>query len=55
MAHQCECNVVETITQVLSESGLSQIAEAIQVMLNKAILIERSQVLEANPYERTER
>jgi transposase-like protein len=55
MAHQCECNVVETVVQLLSESGLSNMAEAIRIMLNEAMRIERSQVLEAGPYERTER
>ena len=55
MAHQCECNVVETVVQLLSESGLSNMAEAIRIMLNEAMRLERSQVLDAGPYERTER
>ena len=55
MTHRSECNVVETVVQLLSESGLSQMAEAIRIMLNEAMRIERSQVLEAGPYERTER
>ena len=55
MTHRSECNVVETVVQLLSESGLSQMAEAIRIMLNEAMRIERSQVLKAGPYERTER
>ena len=55
MTHRSECNVVETVVQLLSESGLSQMAEAIRIMLNEAMRIERSQALEAGPYERTER
>ena len=55
MTHRSECNVVETVVQLLSESGFSQMAEAIKIMLNEAMRIERSQVLEAGPYERTER
>jgi putative transposase len=54
VAHQSECNVVDTVVQLLSESGLSQMAEAIRIMLNEAMRIERSQVLDAGPYERTE-
>ena len=54
MAHQSECSVVDTVVQLLSESGLSQMAEAIRIMLNEAMRIERSQVLDAGPCERTE-
>ena len=54
MAHQIESNVVETVVQLLSESGLSQMAEAIRIMLNEAMRIERSKSLTAEPYERTE-
>jgi putative transposase len=55
VAHRSECSVVDTVVQLLSESGLSHMAEAIRIMLNEAMRIERSQVLEAGPYERTER
>jgi transposase-like protein len=41
--------------QLLSESGLSQMAEAMRIMLNEAMRIERSRVIEAEPYQRTER
>ena len=54
VAHQSECSVVGTVVQLLSESGLSQMAQAIRIMINEAMRIERSQVLEAGPYERTE-
>jgi len=55
MAHQSESNVVETVVQLLCESGLSQMAEAVRIILNEAMRIERSQVIEAGPYQRTER
>jgi putative transposase len=55
MAHQPDSNVVETVVQLLCESGLSQMAEAVRIMLNEAMKIERSQVIEAEPYERNER
>ncbi len=55
MAHQPESNVVDTVVQLLCESGFSQMAEAIRIMLNEAMRIERSRAIEAEPYQRTER
>ena len=55
MAHQPDSSVIETVVQLLCESGLSQMAEAVRIMLNEAMKIERSQVLEAAPWERSER
>jgi len=55
MAHQPDSTVIETVVQLLCESGLSQMAEAVRIMLNEAMRIERSQVLGADPYERSER
>jgi putative transposase len=54
MAHQPESNVVDTVVQLLCESGLSQMAEAVRIMLNEAMRLERTQVIEAKPYQRTE-
>jgi putative transposase len=55
VAHQPEFNVVDTVVQLLCESGLSQMAEAVRIMLNEAMRIERSRAIEAEPYQRTER
>jgi len=55
VAHQPESNVIETVVQLLCESGLSQMAEAVRIMLNEAMKIERSQALGAGPYERSQR
>jgi putative transposase len=55
VAHQPDSNVIETVVQLLCESGLSQMAEAVRIMLNEAMRIERSHVIEADPYERNER
>lgn len=55
VAHQPDSNVVETVVQLLCESGLSQMAEAVRIMLNEAMKIERSQAIEAEPYERNQR
>jgi transposase-like protein len=55
VAHQPDSNVIETVVQLLCESGLSQMAEAVRLMLNEAMKIERSQAIGAGPYERSER
>ena len=55
MAHQADDNVIENVVQLLCESGLSHMADAMRLMLNEAMRIERSQALEAGPYQRTEK
>jgi transposase-like protein len=55
VAHQPDSNVIETVVQLLCESGLSQMAEAVRIMLNEAMKIERSQAVGADPYQRSER
>ena len=54
MAHQPESNVVDAVVQLLCESGLSQMAESVRIMLNEAMRIERSRAIEAEPYQRTD-
>jgi putative transposase len=55
MAHQGDSNVIEAVVQLLSENGFGNMAEAMRIVLNEAMRAERSQVLEAQPYERSER
>ena len=55
MAHQGDSNVIEGVLQVLVEQGFGQIGEAVRILLNEAMRLERSQVLEAQPYERSEK
>lgn len=50
-----EPSVIETVVDLLTENGLSQMAEVVRILLNEAMRIERSQVLEAEPYERSEK
>jgi hypothetical protein len=47
MAHQADSKVIETVVQLLCENGLPHMADAMQLMLNEAMRIERSQALEA--------
>jgi putative transposase len=55
MAHQADSNVIETVVQLLTDNGLSHMADAMRLLLNEAMRIERSQVLEADPYQRTDK
>lgn len=55
MAHQADDSVIEDVVQLLCENGLSHMADAMRLMLNEAMRIERSQILEAGPYQRTEK
>lgn len=55
MAHQGDSTVTETVVQLLNENGLTHMAEAIRLLLNEAMRIERAQVLEAEPYQRTDK
>jgi putative transposase len=54
MAHQADNSVIDVVVQLLSENGLSHMADVMRLLLNEAMRIERSQVLEAAPYQRTE-
>ncbi len=54
MAHQGDSNVTEAVVQLLNENELAHMAEAIRLLLNEAMRLERSQLLEAGPYERSE-
>ena len=54
MTRQDEFNAAEQAMQLLAENGMDGLAEAVRILLNEAMRIERSQVLNAGPYERTE-
>ena len=55
MAHQPDHSVIETVVQLLCESGMDRMAEVVRRMLNEAMRLERSQILEAAPDERSEK
>lgn len=54
MTHQNESNHPNTAVQLILNDGIKAVAEAITVLLNQAMQIERSQVLQAQPHERTD-
>lgn len=53
MTHQKESNPFDQMIQVLDECGFDGMARAIQILVNEAMKIERSETLGAQPYERT--
>ena len=53
MTHPEENTAISSALEVLVEQGLDGMAEAMQLLFNEAMKIERSQFLKADPYERT--
>ena len=54
MTRQEEFNAGEQVTQLLPEKRMDGLTEAVRIMLNEAMRIERSQALNAELYERTD-
>jgi transposase-like protein len=54
MTHQDESNVLAQAVELLAQHGFDGIADVLQLLLNQAMLIERSQALGAQPYERSD-
>ena len=54
MAHIEESTCLAELFQLLSEHGFDGMAEAIEILMNEAMKLERSEVLGARPHERTE-
>ena len=54
MAHQHNSEVLNTVMQLLNEQGSDSLAEGLRILLNEAMRVERTHVLQAQPYERTE-
>jgi transposase-like protein len=48
-----DSNIYEEVLKLLMENGSDELAQAFQILLNQAMLIERSQALNAQPYQRT--
>ena len=53
MAHQNESNRFTELVQVLAEEGFDGMAQAMHILLNGVMKLERSQALGAEPYERS--
>ena len=53
MTYQPDCTLPTDLLDLLSEGGLAALPEAIRLLLNTAMLLERQQFIGAGPYERT--
>jgi transposase-like protein len=54
MTHQSNPELLNTVLQLLNEEGSGGFAEGIRLLVNEAMCQERSQALQAQPYERTD-
>ena len=54
MTHQNQSNEFNAAVQLLAEHGFEGMANAMQILFNEAMKIERSEYLGAAPYQRTE-
>lgn len=54
MTHHTDSELLNTVLQLLTEQGTSGFAEGIRLLVNEAMRVERSHVLQAQPYERTD-
>lgn len=54
MAMRVNDNKISDIVELIAEKGFAGMSEAIQLLFNEAMLIERNRHLQAEPYERSE-
>ena len=54
MTHQMNGTVFETTMELLTEAGFDGFTEAFRILMNEAMKVERSTVLGAHPYQRSE-
>ena len=54
MTHQDKSELLNTVLQLLTEEGTGGLAEGVRLLVNEAMRQERSQALQAQPYERTD-
>jgi transposase-like protein len=52
MTHDAESTALDHVLQLLADQGFDGMAQAIQILLNEAMKLERAEVLGAAPYER---
>lgn len=54
MTHQMQTTALDQITELLAEHGFDGLAQAVTVLLNEVMKLERSHALGAGPYQRSE-
>ncbi len=53
MTHRTDPDLLNNILQLISDQGTDGLAEGIRLLVNQAMHGERSQALQAKPYERS--
>lgn len=53
MTRQMQSTELDSIVQLLAEHGFDGMAQAIEILLNEAMKLQRSETLGASPYQRT--
>lgn len=54
MAHRDQSELLNTVLQLITEEGTDGLAEGLRLLVNEAMLRERSQALHAQPHQRTD-
>ncbi len=54
MTHLAHPQLLQSVLQLLNEEGSDGFAEGLRLLVNEAMQAERSHVLQARPFERTE-
>lgn len=54
MTQRGQDTAIETVFEIINENGLDGLAEAVSILINEAMKIERSAALNARPWERTD-
>jgi transposase-like protein len=54
MTHHADSELLNTILQLITDEGTDGLAEGLRLLVNQAMLVERSQTLQARPYQRTD-
>jgi putative transposase len=54
MTHHADSELLNTILQLITDQGTDGLAEGLRLLVNQAMLVERSQTLQARPYQRTQ-
>jgi len=55
MTQQQEDTTIRTVFEIINAGGMENLGEAISILINEAMKVERSSVLNALPWERTDR
>jgi Transposase, Mutator family len=54
MTHHADSELLNTLLQLITDEGTDGLVEGLRLLVNQAMLVERSQTLQARPYQRTE-